>query len=815
MDNLTKLRYWTFKILPLVYDDSLSYYEVLAKVTNKVNELVDSNNTMPQAITDEITKQLDESYATDINNKINSAVNTVTENANNQIDKLANEVYAKLITAIATDEGTNTFTKDAKSGGELIFLNKTLYKVTAVMPAGTNYIVGTNIVPINISEELKTIKETYISSNNEHWNERATKDYVPDEYLFWKDDLYIATKYIKVNDLLYNSGDNQNIKQITLTSKITNLQSQINGNAGNIEKLLKDAINLQNQITTNNTNVNNRISNIVAQSGNANSEIVDARTESAIWNSVQADSLHDAIVGQIEKTYRYTVKNRYNELTDVNIPKPSKSYEQTIIHDIVTANPNSVANLPSDWPTLPWTGQESMERAWTYLECFSICMSENLIQILFAMSHETGYTVYYRNTKFDNYRDFKHLTPRSYYDKNLNDLFIPGTYLINTSVEGLPYQDARGILIVSGSNLKVGQIFVSYTGNIWTRVTIDLKYTDWTTLLNSEIISSKDFDLNDVTHQGTIYLGTDIIQTVKNLPAPISKPIYIQNIYRDSIRIIQYAVYYTEGKIYSRWYGDDMWYGWKELTYSPPKEPKKVSIWYTNPQINKLTLTVSENTRSGYTYDRQDVSLQDFACYNGTYFNMFPNYMFVNNDTPIPINNGHGNSCSFGTVIHEGDVFPYLYCSSFEYGTNSIYVNRVTETTAELVKTIKYNDINGKLDCCVDESNNRAYIILCKGRNSFEDAYEFVVGDLDGNIILRKDIDIDKPSQGMTYWKGNIILTCGVVQNYKPQIIYTFDTKGNILSHTAVADLGEEIEGITNNGNNLVLATAVHYLTFD
>ena len=237
MDNLTKLRYWTFKILPLVYDDSLSYYEVLAKVTNKVNELVNSNNTMPQAITDEITKQLDESYATDINNKINSAVNTVTENANNQIDKLANEVYAKLITAIATDEGTNTFTKDAKSGGELIFLNNTLYKVTAVMPAGTNYIVGTNIVPINISEELKTIKETYISSNNEHWNERSANNYNAGIYLFWKDILYITTKDIHTNDILYADSDNQNLKQVTLASEITNIQKQIYKNDNDIDNL--------------------------------------------------------------------------------------------------------------------------------------------------------------------------------------------------------------------------------------------------------------------------------------------------------------------------------------------------------------------------------------------------------------------------------------------------------------------------------------------------------------------------------------------------------------------------------------------------
>ena len=319
MDNLTKLRYWTFKILPLVYDDSLSYYEVLAKVTNKVNELVDSNNTMPQAITDEITKQLDESYATNINNKINdavntvtenannqidklaSAVNTVTENANNQIDKLANEVYAKLISAIATDEGTNTFTKDTKSGGELLFLNGTLYKVTAVMPAGTNYIIGTNIAPVNISEELKTIKETYISTNNEHWNDRSDNNYTSGTYLFWKDILYVTTKDIKVNDILCSDGNNQNIKQITLSYEITNLNARVNENDSDIEKL-----------QTEQTHQASRISNIISQSGNDNTEIVDGRLEAQVLGNSTYPSIGDAIRAQITKLYNLSLSSQTN-----------------------------------------------------------------------------------------------------------------------------------------------------------------------------------------------------------------------------------------------------------------------------------------------------------------------------------------------------------------------------------------------------------------------------------------------------------------------------------------------------------------------
>ena len=45
MNDIVKfIPYYCHKILPLVYDDSLSYYEVLAKVTKKLNETIDEMN---------------------------------------------------------------------------------------------------------------------------------------------------------------------------------------------------------------------------------------------------------------------------------------------------------------------------------------------------------------------------------------------------------------------------------------------------------------------------------------------------------------------------------------------------------------------------------------------------------------------------------------------------------------------------------------------------------------------------------------------------------------------------------------------------
>ena len=50
MPILPKFRFWCYKVLPLVYDDSLSYYEVLCKVVDYINKLIDQD----QIFADEI-----------------------------------------------------------------------------------------------------------------------------------------------------------------------------------------------------------------------------------------------------------------------------------------------------------------------------------------------------------------------------------------------------------------------------------------------------------------------------------------------------------------------------------------------------------------------------------------------------------------------------------------------------------------------------------------------------------------------------------------------------------------------------------------
>lgn len=60
--HIDPLRLWVHKVLPVVYDDSLSYYEVLAKVTKKLNEVIDLTEEQNQYI---------EEFSTNLTNAIN------------------------------------------------------------------------------------------------------------------------------------------------------------------------------------------------------------------------------------------------------------------------------------------------------------------------------------------------------------------------------------------------------------------------------------------------------------------------------------------------------------------------------------------------------------------------------------------------------------------------------------------------------------------------------------------------------------------------------------------------------------------------
>lgn len=88
-DKLIPFRFWCQKVLPLVYDESLSYYEVLEKTVYKLNEIINALGEIPSYVEGAIGDAV-----TGLNNEIEQVSNNVdTLSAHiDAIDELCNQI---------------------------------------------------------------------------------------------------------------------------------------------------------------------------------------------------------------------------------------------------------------------------------------------------------------------------------------------------------------------------------------------------------------------------------------------------------------------------------------------------------------------------------------------------------------------------------------------------------------------------------------------------------------------------------------------------------------------------------------------------
>ena len=100
MNSIQPLRFITRAILPLVYDESLSYYEFLCKVLDKLNIVITNSNTQSEAI---------KALNTELKNFEASTDAKFLEYQTN-IENLFNEVEAKLNLKEDTANKTQTIT---------------------------------------------------------------------------------------------------------------------------------------------------------------------------------------------------------------------------------------------------------------------------------------------------------------------------------------------------------------------------------------------------------------------------------------------------------------------------------------------------------------------------------------------------------------------------------------------------------------------------------------------------------------------------------------------------------------------------------
>lgn len=93
-----KFRFYCQKILPLVYDESLSYYETLCKISNKLNEVIEEVNTTGESILEQAREYTDKAIdenQTFIIEKI-SEVNGLIEQVNYENQLFKDNINAQI-----------------------------------------------------------------------------------------------------------------------------------------------------------------------------------------------------------------------------------------------------------------------------------------------------------------------------------------------------------------------------------------------------------------------------------------------------------------------------------------------------------------------------------------------------------------------------------------------------------------------------------------------------------------------------------------------------------------------------------------------
>lgn len=107
MSNITPFRYWCHKVLPLVYDDSLSYYELLCKVVEKLNEVIELTDET-KVIVDKLKNYVDNYFGSpEFEQLINDKLDTMAQDGT--LASIINEeLFSGLNTRLDTVEAKTT-----------------------------------------------------------------------------------------------------------------------------------------------------------------------------------------------------------------------------------------------------------------------------------------------------------------------------------------------------------------------------------------------------------------------------------------------------------------------------------------------------------------------------------------------------------------------------------------------------------------------------------------------------------------------------------------------------------------------------------
>ncbi len=193
------MHFWCQEELPLVYDNSLSYYEALLKFKHKLNEVIKYTNQIPNYIDEKVTSAFDE----------------------NHLRQLISDVFRTIEDAIsANNEGANThFSTDYPDVGTLVWHDNKLYRTIHPIDEGDTIIPASNIELVNFGDmfnDFLTEVKTRFTDNDDGLRETSSTDRPVHDLVWLHEELYEVIKPIAEGNAYIYTGANKNVESINL-----------------------------------------------------------------------------------------------------------------------------------------------------------------------------------------------------------------------------------------------------------------------------------------------------------------------------------------------------------------------------------------------------------------------------------------------------------------------------------------------------------------------------------------------------------------------------------------------------------------------
>ena len=245
MNKINKINVCCQKVLPLVYDESLSYYEVLCKVIQKLNELIKINNNIRDEIHREYveileaTKTVTEAVASVTAMRYEVlTLKQATEQYANDVTTVYNQTVEARDTAIAKAESAEQSATTATLKAEIASASATTATEKANIAVQS---ANTATQKANNAQQSATVATT--KANEAQTSANNAKQYADEA----KESASLVGQ-----DVTQLKQDVRNLQTSVNenTSDISSLNTKVNSNTSDISSLTTKVNNNSSQITT-------------------------------------------------------------------------------------------------------------------------------------------------------------------------------------------------------------------------------------------------------------------------------------------------------------------------------------------------------------------------------------------------------------------------------------------------------------------------------------------------------------------------------------------------------------------------------------